>query len=60
MKISRLLWILFKALFKYGNCEIDLLIETDKCQTEAKLGEVAIATRTSGKNRVKLLSEGFT
>ena len=60
MKIFRLLWILTKALFKYGNCEIDLLIETNKCQTEAKLGEVAVATHTSGKNRVKLLSEGFT
>ena len=59
MKISCLLWILFKAFFKYGNCEIDLLIENSFGQSEEKLGEITIATHTSG-NRVKLLSEGFT
>lgn len=60
MKITSLLWILFKAFFKYGNCEIDLLIENDDGQVEAKLGDIAIATCTKDKSRVKLLSEGFT
>jgi len=58
MKISKLLFRLIKIWIKYGNCEIDLVIEEHSIgQVEMPLGELAYSSR--GK-RVKLLSEGFT
>ena len=57
MTITQLIKHLIRIYLKYGNCEIDLLIEDEHTQWEAPLGELAFTSR--GK-RVKLLSKGFT
>ena len=58
MKILTLILHLVRFYLKYGNCEIDTVIEFEnEGQWEAPVGSLAYSPR---QKRVKLLSEGFT
>jgi hypothetical protein len=56
MKAKKLIIYLQEMVDKHGDCEVDLLTDTEVVQTEQPLGDVAFS---SLDQRFKLLPEGF-